>query len=143
MGQNIWVTVLTRVLFYKKMNGRYAGWPKKVAVITRRPYYRGGRKARFHFTRLSQATQSSYPTNFKIIHTHSATIIRCFMRIYSLPIKSLKCTLNFSFKLIFSGFFVFQICFLVLLTRPLRRVYINGLFRNNGLSLLYERRERE
>ena len=34
---------------------------------------------------------------------HSATIIRCFMRIYSSPIKSAKCTLNFSFKLIFSS----------------------------------------
>ena len=79
--------------------------------------------------------KSGYPTNFKIIHMHSATIIRCFMRIYSLPVKSVKCTLNFSFKLIFSGFFVFINCFLVLLTRRLRRVYINGFFRNNGLSL--------
>ena len=31
---------------------------------------------------------------------HSATVIRCFMRIYSSPIKSVKCTLNFSFKLL-------------------------------------------
>ena len=67
-------------------------------------------------------------------HMHSATIIRCFMLIYSLTIKSVKCTLNFSFKLIFSGFSVF-ICFLDLLTRTLRRVYINGFSRNNGLSL--------
>ena len=56
------------------------------------------------------------------------------MRIYSLTIKSVKFTLNFSFKLIFSGFSVF-ICFLDLLTRTLRRVYINGFSRNNGLSL--------
>ena len=70
---------------------------------------------------------------------HSATIIRCFMRIYSLPIKSVTCTLDFSFKLIFSGFFVF-ICFFVLLTRPLRRVYVNGFFRNNGLLLRWTKR---
>ena len=41
MGQKNWpysrVTVLTRV-FYKKMYGRLAGRPKKVAVITRWPY---------------------------------------------------------------------------------------------------------
>ena len=65
---------------------------------------------------------------------HSATIIRCFMRIYSLPIKSVTCTLDFSFKLISSGFFV------LLLTRPLRRVYINGFFRNNGLLLRWTKR---
>ena len=53
----------------------------------------------------------------------------------------MKCTLNFSFKLIFSGFFVFINCFLVLLTRRLRRVYINGFFRNNGLSLRWTKRE--
>ena len=70
---------------------------------------------------------------------HSATIIRCFMRIYSLPIKSVTCTLDFSFKFIFSGFFVF-ICFFVLLTRPLRRVYVNGFFRNNGLLLRWTKR---
>ena len=62
------------------------------------------------------------------------------MRIYSLTTKSVKCTLNFSFKLIFSGFSVF-ICFLDLLTRTLRRVYINGFFRNNGLSLRSTKRE--
>ena len=63
------------------------------------------------------------------------------MRIYSLTIKSVKCTLNFSFKLIFSGFFVF-ICFLVLLTTPLRGVYVNGFFKTT-VYYLDERREAE
>ena len=63
------------------------------------------------------------------------------MNIYSLPIKSVKCTLNFSFKLIFSGFFV-SLCFLVLLTRPLRRVNIKA-FLETTVYHLYERRERE
>ena len=44
-GRNNEVTVLTRVS-YKKMYGRF----KKVAVKTRWPYYRGGRKAGFHCT---------------------------------------------------------------------------------------------
>ena len=90
------------------------------------------RAAPLYWALSHQATQSGYPTNVKIIHMHSATIIWCFMRIYSSPIKSVKCTLNFSFKLIFSGFFVF-ICFLVLLTTPLSCVYVNGFFRNKRL----------
>ena len=44
-GRNNEVTVLTRVS-YKKMYGHF----KKVAVKTRWPYYRGGRKAGFHCT---------------------------------------------------------------------------------------------
>ena len=42
------LAVLTRV-FYKKMYGRFVG-QKTVVVITRRPYYQGGRKAGLHCT---------------------------------------------------------------------------------------------
>ena len=64
------------------------------------------------------------------------------MRIYSLPIKSVKCTLDFSFKLIFSGLFVFINCFLVLLTTPLSCAYVNG-FLETTVYYLDERREVE
>ena len=33
---------------YNKMYSCFAGWPKKVALITRSLYYPGGRKAEFH-----------------------------------------------------------------------------------------------
>ena len=52
-AQKIWsylrAIVLTKVLL-QRMYGPFAGRPKKVAVITRWPYYRGGRKAGFHCT---------------------------------------------------------------------------------------------
>ena len=40
--------VLTRVFFTRKSMVVLAGWPKKVVVIMKWPYYQGGRKAGFH-----------------------------------------------------------------------------------------------
>ena len=42
------VAVSTRVFFTRKCRAVLARRPKKVSVITRWPYYRGGRKAGFH-----------------------------------------------------------------------------------------------
>ena len=36
------------VFFNKKMYGRFSGWPKKVTVKMKRPYYPRDCKARFH-----------------------------------------------------------------------------------------------
>ena len=41
------MVILTSDFFYKKMYGRFGWRPEKVAVITSKPYYRGGRKAGF------------------------------------------------------------------------------------------------
>ena len=51
MGQKK-LAVLTRMLFffYKKTDGCFVGRPKKVAVITRWPSYRGSREAGFQCT---------------------------------------------------------------------------------------------
>ena len=47
MGQKN-LAILTRFFLQENVWRFLPGGPKKVAVITRRPYYRGGRKAGFH-----------------------------------------------------------------------------------------------
>ena len=50
------VILITR-FFYKKMNGRFGGWPKKVAVMVKWLYYQGGCKAGFHCTHSQNKTK--------------------------------------------------------------------------------------
>ena len=73
---------------------------------------------------------------------HSATIIRFFMRIYSLPIKSVKCTLNFSFKLIFRGVLCVYL-FLGFVDQVFKARLYKWLFLETTVYHLDERRERE
>jgi len=59
MGQKK-LAVLTRV-FYKRIYGGFCQAARqKVAVITRWPYYQGGRKAGFHCMIISMITKKSW-----------------------------------------------------------------------------------
>ena len=72
MGQKT-LAVLTRVFFTRKCMAVFARRPKKVAVITRLSYYRGGRKAGFH---CNMHLETGYSTK----KSSNSSIVLCVLR---------------------------------------------------------------
>ena len=72
MGQKK-LAVLTRVFCTRKCMAVFARRPKKVAVITRWPCYRGGRKAGFH---CNMCLETGYSTK----KSSNSSIVLCVLR---------------------------------------------------------------